>query len=136
MFGVTHVGLVTKPKRWEEMTEVCLSLIKGNTGGTRPTAPKARRIAVWAAAVGAGEGVKSPPRDPGAASPNPQAADSTASPGEGPRGCPHVPPRLCKGRCTQVPLLSGCAHLRVRGLQISTALPFQTPAFQGAWVSA
>lgn len=42
------------------MTEVCLSLIKGNMGRTRPTAPKARRRADWAAAVGAEEGVKSP----------------------------------------------------------------------------
>ena len=109
VFGVTHVGLITKPKRREEMTEVCLSLINGNTGGTRPTAPKASRTAGWAAAVGAGEGVKSPsrfrlplPLDPGAASPNLKAADSTVSPRKGSRVRLQVPPRLRNGCCTQV----------------------------------
>ena len=43
MFGVTHVGLITKPKPRERMAEVCLLLIRGNMGGTRPTAPKLRR---------------------------------------------------------------------------------------------
>jgi hypothetical protein len=43
VFGVTHVGLITKPKPVGGMTKVCLLLIKGNMRRTRPTAPKARR---------------------------------------------------------------------------------------------
>lgn len=44
------------------MTEVCLLLIKGNMGGTRPTAPKARRSRQQSGLgyeVGEGEGIKS-----------------------------------------------------------------------------
>lgn len=72
------------------MTEVCLLLIKGNMGGTRPTAPKARRSRQQSGLgceVGEGEGSKSLscfrlslPLDPVAVSPNLQAADSAILP--------------------------------------------------------
>lgn len=72
------------------MTEVCLLLIKGNMGGTRPTAPKARRSRQQSGLgyeVGEGEGIKllsyfcfSLPLVPLAVSLNLQAAGSTILP--------------------------------------------------------
>lgn len=94
------------------MTEVCLLLMKGNMGGTRPTAPKARRSRQQSGLgyeVGEGEGIKSLscfhlslPLDPIAASLIgrqwiPQYYHET----EG----LHLAPQLWDGRCSLVPRL-------------------------------